>query len=56
MHSGDRLITTILATREAHEPFAARRDHAILLDRLAGMAHDPFAQLFEFGAAGRAVE
>lgn len=42
-----RLLITVLAAGEADQPFCAALDHAELLDRFAGLAHDSLAQLLE---------
>ena len=54
----------VLAARQAHQPFLplgagvvrARLDHAVLFDRLAGIAHDALAQLAKLGGFGGAFE
>ena len=48
----------VLAARQADQPLAgvAASDHAVLLDRLAHVAHDPLAQLVELGRRGRTGE
>ncbi len=40
----------VLAARQTDQPFAARFDHTVFFDRLAGMAHKPLAQLAKLGA------
>ena len=46
----------VLTTGQADEPLCSWLDHAVLLYRLAGLADNAFAQLFEFGRVRRAVE
>ena len=51
----------VFAAGQANQPFwlgavGGAFDHAEILDRLAGLAHDPFAQLAELRAAGGAME
>jgi len=46
----------VLAARQADQPAVAGADHAIGLDRLAHVLHQPLAQLLELGRGGSAVK
>ena len=46
----------VLAPRQADQPARAAFDHAVLLDRLAHLAHDPLAELLELRRFGRTVK
>ena len=56
VHSRRRLITTVLAPRQADQPAVARADHAVGLERRAHVLHQPFAQLAELHALGGAAQ
>ena len=50
-HREERIA--ILAARQADQPAGIPLDHAVLLDRFAGVPHDPLPQLAEFGGFRR---
>jgi len=46
----------VLATGQTHQPFGTATDHPVSRHRLAGLPHDPAAQLFKGRGCGGVVE